>query len=1007
MRLNSNTSEHVGRTSVRPRNVDGLKFVTRLATMAALLMLALVATPRGRTGDVFVAAAVEQACGAGIGWRVAGQFQTDFIIRETVAADFNRDGKPDLAFVESNSFGFTPAISVALGDGQGSFQIFSRVELLGSPNSLKVGDFNGDGNPDLFFQGYRSGISDAIAVLAGTGDGRFALRNVANTSGTVSDFALADFNGDGRLDVAISSGQSSTSLRLAFGNLSGGFSSLSQPVSLSASPFNLSAADFNGDGKADLAVTLSPNSKLALLLGNGNGNFTEMAGPVTRESVRSFQVADVNNDLTPDLIVSESFGTLEIFNGDGRGGFGSPKRFITANTPLVRTGDFSGDGKTDLALLSGAVSLLVNDGMGGFTPSETFAAGSAPASLVAGDFNRDGKLDLAAHQSQQREVSILLNAGESRFVAPAIFGVNAINSLLLTADLNRDGRQDVIFADGSFSGFGVALGNGRGGFGAPTNYNQFFSSGLIAMAAADFNQDGNTDLAAAVTGSSSATVILLAADNSGTYSTLRSRRFTVGAAVSDLTAADFNGDGRMDLATANPLANEVLLLLNDGRGGLAAPLSLGVGIEPRSPAAADFNRDGKMDLVTANRNSATMSLLLNNGPAGFESRLIGVGANPRLVKTADFNHDGKPDLIVPHNNSESVSVLLGDGNGGFATPVTTNVGVLPAALAFADFNLDGRLDLALTGLNLPDVRIFHGDGAGKFAAAGQVPAPQAGLVNVADLNGDGLTDLLTVTRANFGTGLSLTQGQCNALPAGITTASAASFHRLQLAADSIVAAFGANLSAATMSANGLPLPTDLAGTGVMVKDSAGAERLAPLFFVSPTQINYLLPKGTAAGLATITVAGSRGMVSGTSQIAAVAPGLFAANANGRGAASAVILRVKPDGRRIYQPAVQFDAAQNQFVPLPIDLGVRPENFNDDVYLILFGTGIRGRGSLSGVEIMIGNRFLDAFYAGSVDGFAGLDQINVQLTGSGLQRGESDVRLAVDGQLGNSVRISIL
>ncbi|MBI3684220.1 MAG: prolyl oligopeptidase family serine peptidase [Acidobacteria bacterium] len=237
----------------------------------------------------------------------------------------------------------------------------------------------------------------------------------------------------------------------------------------------------------------------------------------------------------------------------------------------------------------------------------------------------------------------------------------------------------------------------------------------------------------------------------------------------------------------------------------------------------------------------------------------------------------------------------------------------------------------------------------------------------------------------------------------VSSVSAASFHGSPLAQESIVSAFGTNLATSTLAASTVPLPTSLGGTAVKVRDSAGIERLAPLFAVSPGQVNYQMPLGTAAGTATIAVTGGDGTVStGTAQVAVVAPGLFAANANGQGVPAAAVLRVRADGSQSSEPVAQFDAAQNRFVAVPIDLG--PES--DQVFLILFATGIRYRSSLSAVGAQIGGVDAPVLFAGAQGSFVGLDQVNVRLPRSLLGRGAVDVRLFVDGQPSNTVQISI-
>jgi virginiamycin B lyase len=239
-----------------------------------------------------------------------------------------------------------------------------------------------------------------------------------------------------------------------------------------------------------------------------------------------------------------------------------------------------------------------------------------------------------------------------------------------------------------------------------------------------------------------------------------------------------------------------------------------------------------------------------------------------------------------------------------------------------------------------------------------------------------------------------------------TTASvsAASFAAGEVAADSIVAAFGTRLATMTQAAASLPLPTELAGTRVSIRDNAGTMREAQLFFVSAQQINYLMPAGLAAGTASVTITSGEGIVSlGTVQIAAVAPGLFAANADGRGVAAANVLRVKADGSQVYeQPAAVFDAAQNRFVARAIDLGAA----NESVFLILYGSGVRGRSALAAVTATMGGVAAEVSFAGAQGDLAGLDQINLLLPRSLAGRGEANLVLLVDGKAANTLTIKI-
>ncbi len=237
----------------------------------------------------------------------------------------------------------------------------------------------------------------------------------------------------------------------------------------------------------------------------------------------------------------------------------------------------------------------------------------------------------------------------------------------------------------------------------------------------------------------------------------------------------------------------------------------------------------------------------------------------------------------------------------------------------------------------------------------------------------------------------------------VAAVSAASFDGSVFSSEEIVAAFGVGLATSTQVASSLPLPTTLAGTTVKVKDSAGTERLAPLFFVSTGQINYQIPLGTATGVATVTVTSGDGTLStGTIQVANVAPGLFTANANGQGVPTGYVLRVRADNSQSVEPLSRLDTATSRFVAVPIDLGPA----TDQVFVILFGTGFRSRSSLSAVTAKLGGENATVLFVGAQGDFAGLDQLNAQIPRTLAGRGDLDWVLTVDGKTANTVRINV-
>ncbi len=239
----------------------------------------------------------------------------------------------------------------------------------------------------------------------------------------------------------------------------------------------------------------------------------------------------------------------------------------------------------------------------------------------------------------------------------------------------------------------------------------------------------------------------------------------------------------------------------------------------------------------------------------------------------------------------------------------------------------------------------------------------------------------------------------------LTTVSAASFARTgELAAGVIASGYGDGLAPGVeLAPAGGPLPESLAGTSVDITDAWGTHYTAPLWFVSPSQINFLMPAGTPPGPVNVAVVRqSETVASGTLQIAAVAPGLFTMNANGEGVPAAVAVFVKEDGsqtwRYVFEPGCAVGACQ----PVPIEIGPP----TGQVYLQLYGTGIRGRSSLEAVAASIGAVQAPVLYAGPVAGMSGLDQVNVGLPRSLQGSGPVELVLTVDGKTANRVTVSV-
>jgi hypothetical protein len=335
----------------------------------------------------------------------------------------------------------------------------------------------------------------------------------------------------------------------------------------------------------------------------------------------------------------------------------------------VAVGDFNRDGNQDLVVgnaYSTNVSVLLGNGDGTFSAATSYAADNGPLAVAVGDFNGDGKQDLATANLISHNVSILLGDGSGRFGAPRNFATfnGSYPISVAVGDFNGDGRQDLAVANRGAYSVSILLGNGDGTFGAATNFPT--GGDLFCVVVGDFNGDGKQDLAVANFDSidHENTVSVLLGDGAGHFSA--PTNFAVGNGPVSIAVGDFNGDDKQDLAVANLDSNNVSILLGDGAGNFSAPTNLVVGTYPGSVTIGDFNGDGKQDLAVANGGdypsfNGTVSILLGNGAGGFSAAInFAAGRYAQSVAVGDFDGDGKQDFAVANFDSSDVSILLRD-----------------------------------------------------------------------------------------------------------------------------------------------------------------------------------------------------------------------------------------------------------------------------------------------------------------------------------------------------------
>jgi len=535
-------------------------------------------------------------------------------------------------------------------------------------------------------------------------------------------------------------------------------------VGSGSDPMAVIFQDFNGDGRIDLA-SLNGTNTVSIVLGETNATFALPVNYPISNSPYAFIAADLRKDNRVDLITVnmpngvDAPGTVSVLLGNGDGTFAAHVDYDVGDYPTgVVAGDFNDDGKVDLAVsnnFDNTISILYGNGDGTFQPQVVVDVASGPMSIATGDFNGDGKLDLIASCVGSSVVSVLLNEGNGNFMlinSPTeLFGPD--RSLVITGDFNGDGNIDAIISSQSQEQLYFLAGEGNGSFKSPAALSKKALGEIYSLTSADINNDGKVDLAFGSIAPTGLNVML--GEGNGKF---KAPLFSTTVGVMSIAFADVNGDGLPDVAVPATY-NTLDISLGDGKGqfGISKTTSTpGPVYGPDSTVAADFNGDGKLDLAIAETNfpNGQVSVILGNGKGGFGSPIVSpllseAINNEDLMYSGDFNGDGKPDLMIMDDYSTGFQVLLGNGDGTFKAPVDT---ILNTTLSFAvgDFNGDGKTDVVVsTTVNAQElISIYLSNGDGTFTLGSQY-TEQAGGPYVADVNGDGKLDLVFVGNPVF------------------------------------------------------------------------------------------------------------------------------------------------------------------------------------------------------------------------------------------------------------------
>jgi FG-GAP-like repeat/FG-GAP repeat len=608
------------------------------------------------------------------------------------------------------------------------------------PTAVVQGDFNGDGKMDLAIS---NGGDDTIYVYLGKGDGSFALPEVLYTQGQAPVWlAAAQLRTGGHTDLIAVDGDSGQ-VEVFFGNGDGTFQTGTFVASLTQAPTFVLAGDFNRDGHIDLAIgfvvdAYATQPQYEVLLGDGSGAF-----PST---------------LTPPLVVNNSDSALP--------------------TDWMALGDLNNDGYLDVVTtvaFGGAIAYLNQAGMG-FTQGSIFNPTDTAVAVGLGDMNGDGCLD-AVQTGTYGWLSIAKGNCDGTFTQSGPTAeVGDVAYAVATADVNGDGKLDVVassaFTDseiiagiGAYGGYFVSVltGDGSGNF-APTAVYRV-GADAYSFAVSDLNGTGRPNIV--TISETESTSSLLVNDGSGGFG------HTSGEAIGYLSGVtnapvpsgkpqtvDVNGDGKPDVVLIEFGQNStfpslISVLLNDGAGKLGAPIRSPITVGSNVPyplfVAGNFRSAKAADLVYLSQyDSNSLAFFPGNGDGTFGSGTpLSAPPNPYQIVSGDFNGDGKLDFALFGYSSSSfttteLDVFLGNGDGTFnhlapqTFPALTTQ--LPSQLIAGDFTHDCKLDLLLDNSGY-DLDLLQGNGDGTFQAPHTLMS-NFGSVSVGDFNGDGYPDLL-------------------------------------------------------------------------------------------------------------------------------------------------------------------------------------------------------------------------------------------------------------------------
>jgi hypothetical protein len=515
------------------------------------------------------------------------------------------------------------------------------------------------------------------------------------------------------------------------------------------------AADLNGDGKTDLAALGStPTPPLTILLGNGAGGFSIAATPAVGSSAGQIKFGRFNADNIVDLVLLHTNGFIDLIYGSSAGDFTPVNGGSFQDGPAgVEVIDLNHDNLDDLAVALKDTTGPITHGFQPFTNTGAgFNAGTRidlpgarePFGIAVGDFNADGNAD-AAIALAGGILSVFRGSGNGVFQSPQYWVLPNTGGGLLAADVNLDSRKDLIYLENSGTSTIVPILN--------LNNQGFKTSRAVVyggtdVVPADLTGDSLLDLVTGTDTVSGAPSEVVVTPNDGNHGFLSAANFATSGDFRALDAADFNGDGKMDIVTAHASGtNQIAVRLGDGAGALGPPIVTNWAGSVVNVLAGRFNADSLTDVLLVEVGQIRVLAGLGNGNFN-TTPLQSITSDPNFrPQIADVNHDGKPDIIAFFFGT--LTCYLGNGNGTFTVSDARSINL--RNFVMGDVNGDGNPDIVV--LRNPSgtavVRYF-GNGAGQFNATDDltIPSQASGLI-AADFNNDGFVDIALSLQNNI------------------------------------------------------------------------------------------------------------------------------------------------------------------------------------------------------------------------------------------------------------------